>query len=49
MARTHKPIVAIRSDSMLDLSINVWVDGTLAKTKLSKLCNSSLLEVVYDI
>ena len=23
--------------------------GSLAKTKLSKLCNSSLLEVVYDI
>ena len=53
MARTHIPIVAIRSNSMLDLSINVWVDGmygSLAKTKLSKLlCNSSLLEVVYDI
>ena len=31
MARTHIPIVAIKSDSMLEinigLSISVWVDG----------------------
>ena len=36
----------------IGFSISVWVDvrlATQAKTKLSKLCNSSLLEVVYDI
>ena len=47
----HIPIVAIRSDSMLELSINVWTAcmAPRLKQKISKLCNSSLLEVVYDI